>query len=67
MTTDEKPVLHFEPLEAKGIPGRWVGQPVRLFRARVPGGWLVLSEGAEGHDLCFVPDPEHRWDAASPT
>jgi hypothetical protein len=65
MATDLKPALHFEPLEANGIPGRWVQQPVRLFRAQVPGGWLVLNEGATGHSVCFVPDPEHRWDGAS--
>jgi hypothetical protein len=66
MATDSKTALHFEPLEAKGIPGRVVQLAVRLFRAKVPGGWLVLNEGSTSHDLGFVPDPEHRWNGESP-
>jgi hypothetical protein len=57
--------LTFEPLEATGIPGRWVQQKVRLFRAKIPGGWLILHEGATDHNVCFVPDPHHQWDGAS--
>ena len=67
MADENKPTLHFEPLEVAGIPGRFVQQPIRLFRASVPGGWLVLSEGVTSHDVCFVPDPEHRWDGKSTT
>jgi hypothetical protein len=65
--TESQPALHFEPLEATGIPRRSfrLHHPVCLFRAKVPGGWLVLNEGAIGHDLCFVPDPEHRWNGES--
>lgn len=31
-----------------------------VFRARVPGGWLVVSGPARG-GLCFVPDLQHSW------
>jgi hypothetical protein len=31
-------------------------------RAKIPGGWLV---GNGQTVLCFVPDPEHRWDGSS--
>ena len=50
---------------------------ITLFRAEVPGGWLVmgvnevytnaLESGLFGKgfewrsSLCFVPDPEHHW------
>jgi hypothetical protein len=40
-----------------------------LFRARVPGGWLVINaysfEVARDHNpinaMVFVPDPGHEW------
>ncbi len=35
--------------------------PIRLLRAKVPGGWLLASNGAIG----FYPDPEHAWDGRS--
>jgi hypothetical protein len=36
-------------------------------RARVPGGWLVISQFKIGpaHGLAFVPDPDHEWDGGS--
>jgi hypothetical protein len=36
-------------------------------RAKVPGGWLVLSQFHIGgaHGLTFVPDPRHEWDGGS--
>lgn len=36
-----------------------------LYRAAVPGGWL-LRPGARGNNpapLTFVPDPTHQWGA----
>ncbi len=34
-----------------------------LYRARVPGGWLVASRPSES--ITFIPDPLHEWDGAS--
>ena len=36
-------------------------------RAKVPGGWLVLSQFHIGgaHGLAFVADPNHSWDGGS--
>lgn len=35
-----------------------------VYRAKVPGGWLVLvADNATG--LIFYPDPEHKWDGGS--
>ena len=33
-----------------------------IFRAKVPGGWLITI-----HDsgLIFYPDPSHKWDGSS--
>ena len=36
-----------------------------LWRAKVPGGWLVCSQGDENRapaGLAFIPDPAHEWD-----
>ncbi len=43
----------------------------RLYRARVPGGWLLLwKEWISGYEAgvggsMFYPDPEHQWDGNS--
>jgi hypothetical protein len=34
-----------------------------LYRARVPGGWLVASRQSES--VAFIPDPHHEWDGGS--
>lgn len=39
-------------------------QPAEIFRAKVPGGWLInvreMQKGQMG--LTFFPDPNHQWD-----
>lgn len=35
--------------------------PYRLFRTKVPGGWLVTCN--EG--MTFYSDPDHKWDGNS--
>lgn len=38
----------------------------RLYRARVPGGWLVATSGGQGlSGVTFYPDPRHEWDGGS--
>lgn len=42
---------------------RWVTQ---VYRAKVPGGWLILTSGGQGFSgLTFYPDPKHEWDGGS--
>ncbi|HEY1381746.1 MAG TPA: hypothetical protein VGF55_33415 [Gemmataceae bacterium] len=61
-------MLVFEPLEARweASPSK---EPVLLGRARIPGGWLVgrVAGVVISPDtvLCFVSDPDHRWDGSS--
>ena len=43
-----------EALEVKGAP-------LKIYRAKVPGGWLIVSNDA----LVFFPDPDHTWDGKS--
>lgn len=43
---------------------------VHIWRAKVPGGWLVTScnskaSASPGSGLTFVPDPNHEWDGGS--
>jgi hypothetical protein len=34
-----------------------------IYRAKIPGGWLVAMRPND--QLAFVPDPEHEWDGGS--
>ncbi len=36
-----------------------------IFRAKVPGGWLVMGSAAAGRTLAFYPDPQHNWDGST--
>lgn len=60
-------MLHFESLSYDFDGQQLPGFP-RLFRARVPGGWvIVLKETVtqEMSGVTFVPDPTHSWDGTS--
>lgn len=54
----------------------WERIDINMYRARIPGGWLVKHEAPVIHDtshlgmidgwderisICFVPDPDHTW------
>ena len=62
-----KPVLSWQTLnstrEEKGI----LNSEYLAERAKVPGGWLVISQFYIGgaHGLVFLPDPNHEWDGGS--
>jgi hypothetical protein len=50
--------LEFEKLDTGGVS-------IRLSRAKVPGGWLLVSHTSTGVGLTFYPDPQHKWDGKS--
>ena len=61
-----KPLV-FEQLntfERRGANASPTPLNVEIFRAQVPGGWLVLLK-ADQPTLFFYPDPGHRWDGGS--
>jgi len=62
-----KPVLYWEALNAERELKGVLNSEYMLERAKVPGGWLVISQFKIGsaHGLVFVPDPEHKWDGGS--
>jgi hypothetical protein len=52
------PKLKFEKLDIDALSAR-------VNRAKVPGGWLVISTSSSGGGVTFLPDPEHKWDGGS--
>ncbi len=49
-------------------PGHFSPVQVETWRAKVPGGWLVMSLIPVGKDTLstmFYPDPQHEWDGSS--
>jgi hypothetical protein len=62
-----KPVLRWEILNTKREDHSLIDSKYMTERAKVPGGWLVISQFHIGgaHGLAFLPDPEHRWNGGS--
>jgi len=59
----EQPQLVWHPLNSSSAGGEFfkLGD---VYRAKVPGGWLLLvTNNARG--LMFFPDAEHHWDGGS--
>ena len=48
--------IKWEEIGREGLVPRWV------YRAKVPGGWLVAVELSKGGGITFVPDPDHDWE-----
>jgi hypothetical protein len=63
----EKPVLFWEMLNTTREVSGLLHSEYLTERAKVPGGWLVISQFKVGtaHGLAFVPDPNHTWDGGS--
>ena len=60
--TSKRPLV-FEQLSTFERRGAGAGpSPLSegMFRAQVPGGWLILLK-ADQPTLFFYPDPNHRW------
>ena len=52
-------------LEWKKIEDSGASHYGSVYRAKVPGGWLVLVAQTEGTALTFYPDPNHTWNGSS--
>jgi hypothetical protein len=55
--TDKSDKIIFETLDVRAQM-----HTLSLYRAPIPGGWLVASHSGS---VTFVPDPEHAWDGTS--
>jgi hypothetical protein len=53
------PKLKFEKLDVGA------SLSVQVNRAKIPGGWLLVSTSNAGGGVTFYPDPEHKWDGGS--
>ena len=64
---ENKPVLRWENLNTVREEHGVLDSKYLTERAKIPGGWLVLSQFHIGgaHGLTFVPDPNHTWDGGS--
>ena len=63
----DKPVLRWETLNTAREEEGFLNSKYLTERAKVPGGWLVISQFNVGtaHGLVFLPDPDHKWDGGS--
>ncbi|MDE2105033.1 MAG: hypothetical protein KGL39_47785 [Patescibacteria group bacterium] len=60
--------LVFEKLDAKveRLPFLGIRPYMQLYRAKVPGGWLVVTVCINGdRAVTFYPDEKHEWDGGS--
>ena len=54
------PKLKFEKLDVSTLSANTI-----VNRAKIPGGWLLVSTSTAGGGVTFYPDPEHKWDGGS--
>jgi len=54
------PKLNFEKLDVSTLTVN-----TTINRAKIPGGWLLVSTSNAGGGVTFYPDPEHKWDGGS--
>jgi hypothetical protein len=61
------PVLKWETLRTTREEDGILNSKYLTERAKVPGGWLVISQFHIGsaHGLVFLPDARHEWDGGS--
>ena len=58
---NDKPALNWEALNSN-----WrEGGPEKVHRAKIPGGWILVTGHRSEASTTFIPDPEHRWDGNS--
>jgi hypothetical protein len=55
--TVEKAPVEIEWICVNSNQSHYVG----IHRAKVPGGWLIRYDRADGVAGCFYPDPRHEW------
>ena len=66
-------ILKWEYMESAGYADGEFSSPTAIYRAKVPGGWLVLTSNSSSvyrdveeissvsNSLAFIPDPRHEW------
>ena len=66
---DNVVTLKWEQIRTESDPPKLFGVLVNfyVYRAKVPGGWLVatFAIGTQDQSITFYPDPNHEWDGNS--
>jgi hypothetical protein len=64
--TSSRPLVfeQLSVLERSGADADSIPLNEEMFRAQVPGGWLILLK-VDQPTLFFYPDGNHRWDGGS--
>jgi len=44
------------------VYGGWVLKDIEVRTTRTPEFWATAIRTAVGTSLCFIPDPEHKWE-----
>lgn len=57
--------LLWEELKSQVGIGGMFSPWIIVYRAKVPGGWLVATRSYDSGGVTFLPDPEHEWDGHS--
>ena len=59
--------LVWQRLESKRADQSWLHVDWEVHRAKVLGGWFVLTRigGAAPQGIAFYPDPQHAWNGGS--
>jgi hypothetical protein len=63
----EQPELVWEKVPSARKDQKWYHGDWEIHRAKVPGGWLVITRvgGEVPQGIAFYPDPEHKWNGGS--
>jgi hypothetical protein len=66
-TDTVRPLLKWQTLNTEREDSGILDSRYLTERAKVPGGWLVISQFHVGgaHGMAFLPDPKHEWDGGS--
>ena len=66
-TDTVRPLLKWQTLNTEREDSGILDSKYLTERAKVPGGWLVISQFHVGgaHGMAFLPDPKHEWGGGS--
>ena len=66
-TDTVRPLLKWQTLNTEREDSGILDSRYLTERAKVPGGWLVISQFHVGgaHGMAFLPDPKHEWGGGS--
>ena len=67
MNKADRPLLTWQTLNTEREDSGILDSKYLTERAKVPGGWLVISQFHVGgaHGMAFLPDPKHEWGGGS--